>query len=118
MKGLLATNGTMPSSSYLNALRPPIHTSTTTSPIRVTVMPTLSRRAAISNNLLNMAHPFDLEVDFSRSRTTGTNSRPVPKQAIVHNFLSINDLRHDLGGKPDYDVSRLHEFSSHTYGKS
>src|SRR2546421_12539194 len=52
MKGLLATNGTMLSSSYLKTLSPPIHTSTTTSPTRVTVTPTRSRRAASSNSLL------------------------------------------------------------------
>src|SRR5947209_1508716 len=52
MSGLLATNGTMPSSSYAKALRPPIQTSTTTRPMRVTVMPGRSRRAASSNSLL------------------------------------------------------------------
>src|SRR6516162_2868976 len=51
MNGLLATKGTMPSSSYAKTLRPPIQTSTTTRPMRVTVMPTRSRRAASSNNL-------------------------------------------------------------------
>src|SRR4051812_25838837 len=52
MKGLLATNGTIPSSSYAKALSPPIHTSTRTSPARVTLTPTRSSRAASSNSLL------------------------------------------------------------------
>src|SRR4051794_28797933 len=52
MKGLLATNGTIPSSSYRNAFSPPIHTSTTTSPTRVTVTPTRSSRAASSTSPL------------------------------------------------------------------
>src|SRR5262245_60997550 len=41
----------MPSSSYLKTFRPPIQTSTTTSPMRVTATPTRSSRAADSNSL-------------------------------------------------------------------
>src|SRR5947209_868165 len=52
MNGLWATKGTMLSSSYAKTLRPPIQTSTTIRPMRVTVMPTRSKRAASSNSLV------------------------------------------------------------------
>ena len=39
MTGLLATNGTIPSASYRNAFSPPIQSSTTISPTRVTATP-------------------------------------------------------------------------------
>src|SRR5579884_2395055 len=55
MNGLLATNGTMPSSSYRAAFSPPIHSSTTTSPARVTATPTLSARAASSNSFVTLS---------------------------------------------------------------
>src|SRR5436305_1532254 len=52
MSGLLATNGTIPSASYWYTVSPPIHTSTTTSPNRVAVSPTLSAGAASWNSFV------------------------------------------------------------------
>ena len=49
MNGLLATNGAMPSASYLAAFNPPIYNRAMTSPTRATAMPMRSARAVASN---------------------------------------------------------------------